>query len=207
MRIVRPIMPAADVPVEQAHPYALRHTFWRLYTTAPKAELSTRERIMGPHFAGDDVGTSTTTITSSRPSIAGSSGCSADPLVLHNTIYAQRALDHLKAVDRTDILPASRLQRTRCLQQAHSFHRRATRREQVDRPRRSPRHASIASGYRAFRRGAPRTLLTCVSRARGAPPVHRADAGERGPGDRGRSGARGQVRTGCARVAGWVVPA
>jgi hypothetical protein len=25
--------------------------------------------------------------------------------VLYNTIYAQRALDHLKAVDRTDILP------------------------------------------------------------------------------------------------------
>ena len=24
-------------------------------------------------------------------------------IVLHNTIYAQRALDHLKAVDRTDI--------------------------------------------------------------------------------------------------------
>ena len=91
MRIVRPIMPAADVPVEQAHPYALRHTFWRLYTTAPKAELSTRERIMGPHFAGDDVGTSTTTITSSRPSIAGSSGCSADPLARRAERQRERA--------------------------------------------------------------------------------------------------------------------
>jgi len=91
MRIVRPIMPAADVPVEQAHPYALRHTFWRLYTTAPKAELSTRERIMGPHFAGDDVGTSTTTITSSRPSIAGSSGCSADPLARRAERRRERA--------------------------------------------------------------------------------------------------------------------
>ena len=47
MRIVRPIMPAADVPVEQAHPYALRHTFWRLYTTAPKAEPGRPQPIMG----------------------------------------------------------------------------------------------------------------------------------------------------------------
>jgi hypothetical protein len=47
MRIVRPIMLAADVPVEQAHPHALRHTFERLYTAAPNAELSRLRRIMG----------------------------------------------------------------------------------------------------------------------------------------------------------------
>jgi integrase len=47
MRIVRPIMPAADVPVEQAHPHSIRHTFGRLCMEAPKAELSTRQRIMG----------------------------------------------------------------------------------------------------------------------------------------------------------------
>jgi integrase len=47
MRIVRPIMLAADVPVEQAHPHALRHTFGRLYLAAPNAELSRLQRIMG----------------------------------------------------------------------------------------------------------------------------------------------------------------
>jgi hypothetical protein len=33
MRIVRSTL-AADVPVEQAHPHALRHTFGRLYMAA-----------------------------------------------------------------------------------------------------------------------------------------------------------------------------
>jgi integrase-like protein len=47
MRIVRPIMPAADVPVERAHPHALRLTFGRLDMAAPKAELSRLQRITG----------------------------------------------------------------------------------------------------------------------------------------------------------------
>jgi hypothetical protein len=47
MRTVRPIMPAADVPVEQAHPHALRGTFGPLCMATPKAELSTRQRTMG----------------------------------------------------------------------------------------------------------------------------------------------------------------
>jgi integrase len=40
-------MLAADVSVERAHPHALRHTFGRLYMSAPKAELSRLQRIMG----------------------------------------------------------------------------------------------------------------------------------------------------------------
>jgi hypothetical protein len=47
MRIVRPIMLGVDVPVEQAHPHALRHTFGRLDMAAPKAQLSRLQRIMG----------------------------------------------------------------------------------------------------------------------------------------------------------------
>ena len=47
IRIVRPIMLAAGVPVEQAHPHTLRHTFGRLYMAAPRAELSRLQRIMG----------------------------------------------------------------------------------------------------------------------------------------------------------------
>jgi hypothetical protein len=54
MRIVRPIMLAADVPVGQAHPHALRRTFGRLYMAASKAALSRLQRIMGARFAGDD---------------------------------------------------------------------------------------------------------------------------------------------------------
>jgi transposase len=52
--IVRPIMLAADVPVGQAHPHALRRTFGRLYMAASKAALSRLQRIMGARFAGDD---------------------------------------------------------------------------------------------------------------------------------------------------------
>ena len=47
MRIVRPIMLAADVPVGQAHPHALRRTFGRLYMAASKAALSRLQQIMG----------------------------------------------------------------------------------------------------------------------------------------------------------------
>ncbi len=47
IRIVRPIMLAAGVPEHQAHPHTLRHTFGRLYMTAPGAELSGLQRIMG----------------------------------------------------------------------------------------------------------------------------------------------------------------
>jgi hypothetical protein len=43
-------MLAADVPFEQAHPHALRHTFGRLCMAAPKAELSRLQRIMGARF-------------------------------------------------------------------------------------------------------------------------------------------------------------
>jgi hypothetical protein len=35
----------------------------------------------------------------------GALGLILNTIVLYNTIYAQRALDHLTAVDRTDILP------------------------------------------------------------------------------------------------------
>jgi site-specific recombinase XerD len=47
IRIVRPIMLQAGVPLEQAHPHTLRHTFGRLYMAAPRAELSRLQRIMG----------------------------------------------------------------------------------------------------------------------------------------------------------------
>ena len=47
IRIVRPIMLQAGVPIEQAHPHTLRHTFGRLYMAAPRAELSRLQRIMG----------------------------------------------------------------------------------------------------------------------------------------------------------------
>jgi integrase/recombinase XerC len=47
IRIVRPMMLAAGVPVEQAHPHTLRHTFGRLYMASPRAELSRLQRIMG----------------------------------------------------------------------------------------------------------------------------------------------------------------
>lgn len=40
-------MLAAGVPVEQAHPHTLRHTFGRLYMSARGAELSRLQRIMG----------------------------------------------------------------------------------------------------------------------------------------------------------------
>lgn len=45
--IVRPIMLAAGVPHDHAHPHTLRHTFGRLYMAAPRAELSRLQRIMG----------------------------------------------------------------------------------------------------------------------------------------------------------------
>jgi hypothetical protein len=91
MRIVRPIMLAADVPVEQAHPHALRHTFERLDLAAPKAELSRLQRIMGTLRRRRRVATSTTTITSSQPSIAGSSGCNVDPLARREECRRERA--------------------------------------------------------------------------------------------------------------------
>ena len=47
IRIVRPIMLAAGVPAEHAHPHTLRHTFGRLYMSARGAELSRLQRIMG----------------------------------------------------------------------------------------------------------------------------------------------------------------
>ena len=47
IRIVQPIMTAAGVPREAAHPQTLRHTFGRLYMAAPRAELSRLQRIMG----------------------------------------------------------------------------------------------------------------------------------------------------------------
>jgi site-specific recombinase XerD len=47
IKIVRPIMLAAGVPPQQAHPHTLRHTFGRLYMAAPGAELSRLQRIMG----------------------------------------------------------------------------------------------------------------------------------------------------------------
>jgi integrase len=47
IRIVRPIMLAAGVPAQQAHPHTLRHTFGRLYMSARGAELSRLQRIMG----------------------------------------------------------------------------------------------------------------------------------------------------------------
>lgn len=53
IRIVRPIMLAAGVAPAQCHPYTLRHTFGRLYTSARGAELSRLQRIMGARLAGD----------------------------------------------------------------------------------------------------------------------------------------------------------
>jgi integrase/recombinase XerD len=47
IRVVRPIMLAAGVAPEQAHPHTLRHTFGRLYMSARGAELSRLQRIMG----------------------------------------------------------------------------------------------------------------------------------------------------------------
>ena len=47
LEIVRPIMLAAGVPADQAHPHTLRHTFGRQYMAAPGAELSRLQRIMG----------------------------------------------------------------------------------------------------------------------------------------------------------------
>jgi integrase/recombinase XerC len=47
IRIVRPIMLQAGVPIEQAHPHTLRHTFGRLYMAGPRAELSRLQRMMG----------------------------------------------------------------------------------------------------------------------------------------------------------------
>lgn len=47
IRIVQPVMLAAGVPLEHAHPHTLRHTFGRLYMAAPLAELSRLQRIMG----------------------------------------------------------------------------------------------------------------------------------------------------------------
>jgi integrase/recombinase XerD len=47
IRIVRPIMLAAGVPAQQAHPHTLRHTFGRLYMSARGTELSRLQRIMG----------------------------------------------------------------------------------------------------------------------------------------------------------------
>ena len=47
IKIVRPIMLAADVAPAQAHPHTLRHTFGRLYMAAPGAEISRLQRIMG----------------------------------------------------------------------------------------------------------------------------------------------------------------
>ena len=47
IKIVRPILLAAGIPLEQAHPHTLRHTFGRLYMAAPQAELSRLQRIMG----------------------------------------------------------------------------------------------------------------------------------------------------------------
>jgi len=47
IRIVRPILLAAGVPADQAHPHTLRHTFGRLYMASPRAELSRLQRIMG----------------------------------------------------------------------------------------------------------------------------------------------------------------
>lgn len=47
IRIVRPVMLEAGVPIEQAHPHTRRHTFGRLYMAAPQAELSRLQRIMG----------------------------------------------------------------------------------------------------------------------------------------------------------------
>ena len=47
IRVVQPIMTAAGVPPEAAHPHTLRHTFGRLYMSAPRAELSRLQRIMG----------------------------------------------------------------------------------------------------------------------------------------------------------------
>jgi integrase len=47
LEIVRPIMLAAGVPAEQAHPHTLRHTFGRQYMAATGAKLSRLQRIMG----------------------------------------------------------------------------------------------------------------------------------------------------------------
>jgi integrase/recombinase XerD len=47
IKIARPIMIAAGIASTHAHPYTLRHTFGRLYMTAPQAELSRLQRIMG----------------------------------------------------------------------------------------------------------------------------------------------------------------
>jgi site-specific recombinase XerD len=47
LEVVRPIMLAAGVGAEQAHPHTLRHTFGRQYMAAPGAELSRLQRIMG----------------------------------------------------------------------------------------------------------------------------------------------------------------
>ena len=51
IRIVRPLLVAAGVPVAQAHPHTLRHTFGRLYMAAPRAELSRLQRLMGHRSA------------------------------------------------------------------------------------------------------------------------------------------------------------
>ena len=45
--IVKPIMLAAGVPAELAHPHVLRHTYGSLYMTHPHAELSRLQRLMG----------------------------------------------------------------------------------------------------------------------------------------------------------------
>lgn len=79
IRIVRPVMLAAGVPVERAHPHTLRHTFGRLCIAAPRAELSRLQCIMGHASPEPRAATSTTQTTSSRPSISGSTACAPIP--------------------------------------------------------------------------------------------------------------------------------
>ena len=66
IRIVRPILLAAGVPVDQAHPHTLRHTFGRLYMASPRAELSRLQRIMG-HASPD---TTSRYVHTTSPSLA-----------------------------------------------------------------------------------------------------------------------------------------
>jgi integrase len=45
--VVKPLMLAAGVPADLAHPHVLRHTYGSLYMAHPRAELSRLQRLMG----------------------------------------------------------------------------------------------------------------------------------------------------------------
>ena len=125
--------------------------------------------------------------------------------MLYNTI-AQPALDHIKAVDRTDLLPGFAASAS-TLPSASTLFPWASKANGTGRPSAQVSPCACIA-----------PLSSSPAKRAPYPPCVRYAALEklprfimpmlvRGPGDRGGLGARGQVRTPCARVAEWVVPA